>query len=57
MNKKCNNEDCIYFKTCLIDNYKSKKKYTGQLSVKKTQHHNYQDIKRGNDEKKKKIKK
>ena len=52
MNKRCNNKDCIYFKTCLIDNFNRDPKCTGKLSIKNPQHKNYQAITRGNDEKK-----
>ena len=57
MNKKCNNKDCIYFKTCLIDNFNRDKKCTGKLSIKNPAHPNYQAITRGNDEKKEYINK
>ena len=31
MNGKCNNTNCIYFKTCLIDNLSRDKKCTGKI--------------------------
>ena len=52
MNKKCDNTNCIYHKTCLIDNYNRNLKCTGKLSIKNPQHLNYQAITRGSDEKK-----
>lgn len=52
MNDKCNNKTCIYYKTCLIDNYKREKKCAGNLSIKNPQHPNFQATTRGNDEKK-----
>ena len=52
MNNKCDNINCIYHKTCLIDNYSRDKKCTGKLSIKNPQHPNYQAITRGSDEKK-----
>ena len=38
MNKRCNNKDCIYYKTCLIDNFSRDKKCTGKLSIKNPAH-------------------
>ena len=52
MNYKCDNKDCIYHKTCLIDNFNRDPKCTENLSIKNPQHKNYQAITRGNDEKK-----
>ena len=52
MNKRCNNKDCIYFKTCLIDNFNRDPKCTGKLSIKNPQHPSFQATTRGNDEKK-----
>lgn len=52
MNDKCNNKTCIYYKTCLIDNFNRDKKCTGNLSIKNPQHPNFQATTRGNDEKK-----
>ena len=57
MNKKCDNTNCIYHKTCLIDNLSRDKKCTGKPSIKNPQHPNYQAITRGNDEKKEQINK
>ena len=52
MNNKCDNINCIYHKTCLIDN--TKNKCSGKLSIKNPhpQHPNFQATTRGNDEKK-----
>ena len=55
MNNKCDNINCIYHKTCLIDNYNRNPKCTGKLSIKNPQHPNFQATTRGNDEKKEQI--
>ena len=52
MNNKCDNKTCIYYKTCLIDNFSRDKKCTGNLSIKNPQHPNFQATTRGSDEKK-----
>lgn len=50
MNYKCNNKDCIYHKTCLIDNFSRDKKCSGKLSIKNPNHPNFQATTRGNDQ-------
>ena len=52
MNNKCDNINCIYHKTCLIDNYKREKKCSLYFCFKNTAHPKEQAITRGNDEKK-----
>ena len=51
MNNKCDNINCIYHKTCLIDNFNRDPKCTGKLSIKNPAHPNFQATTRGNDEK------
>lgn len=47
MNKNCNNKECIYYETCLIDNYNRDKKCTGKLSIKNPKHPNFEATTRG----------
>ena len=47
MNNKCDNINCIYHKTCLIDNYNREKRCTGNLSNKNPQSDKYEAITRG----------
>ena len=49
MNDKCNNKTCIYYKTCLIDNFNRNPKCTGNLSIKNPQHPNFQATTRGEE--------
>lgn len=51
MNDKCNNKTCIYYKTCLIDNYNREKRCTGNLSNKNPHSSNYEAITRGETDK------
>lgn len=47
MNKNCDNKDCLYYETCLIDNNKREVKCNGKLSIKNPRHPNYQSTIRG----------
>ena len=51
MNKKCDNTNCIYHKTCLIDNYNREKRCSGNLSNKNPQSDKYEAITRGENNK------
>ena len=52
MNKNCNNKDCYYHKTCLIDNFNREVKCSGKLSNNNPHNPNFQAITRGDNEKK-----
>lgn len=51
MNDKCNNKTCIYYETCLIDNFNRKRKCTGNLSNKNPNSNKYEAITRGENNK------